>query len=137
MTQVSRKRRLKLKQDNKSYPNHLIELEISEEKQAQQPTLMRALRSRYFLVQVFEDGDVIRMSVNKTDVNPDGSWKENVSWEDLQQLKRQAGFGNHYAIEVYPRDIDIVNVANMRHIWVLEKPLKIGWSKSVEQILES
>ena len=137
MHQINRERRLKLKKDNKTYPNHLVELEISEEKQSRQPTLMRALRSRYFLVQIFEDGDVIRMSVNKTDVNNDGSWKENISWEDLQQLKRQAGYGTSYAIEVYPRDVDLVNVANMRHLWILDKPLKIGWSKSVEQILES
>jgi len=136
MQKVSRKRRLKLKKTNKTYPNNLVEIEISEEKQSQQPTLMRALRSRYYLVQIFEDGDVIRMSVNKTDVNNDGSWKENISWEDLQQLKRQAGFGARYAVEVYPRDIDLVNVANMRHLWILEKPLKIGWSKSIKQIIK-
>ena len=76
------------------------------------------------------------MSVNRTDVDNAGGWKQNISWEDMQQLKRQAGFGNHYAVEVFPRDIDIVNVANMRYLWILEKPLKIGWSKSVENILK-
>lgn len=136
MRQISRKSRLELKKNNKTFPNHLIEIEVSEEKQANNPNLLKVFRSRYYLVQVFEDGDVIRLSINKTEVNNDGSWKENIGWEDLQQLKRQAGFANHYAVEVYPRDVDLVNVANMRHIWVLENPLKIGWSKSVEQLIK-
>jgi len=136
MPQISRERRLKLKQTNKSFPDHLIEVDISDEEKTKRPNLMRVLRSRYFLAQIFEDGDAIRMSVNKTDVNHDGKCKENISWEDLQQLKRQAGFAHHYAIEVYPRDIDIVNVANMRHLFILEKPLPIGWTKNVEQILK-
>ena len=135
MRVISRKSRLELKKTNKTFPNHLIEIDVSQERREQTPNLLKAFRSRYFLVQVFEDGDYIRMSVNKTDVNNDGNWKENISWEDLQQLKRQAGFANHYAVEVFPRDIDIVNVANMRHLWVLEKPLKIGWTKSVKKIL--
>ena len=33
-------------------------------------------------------------------------------------------------------DVDVVNVANMRHVWILDKPLKIGWSKSIEKLLE-
>lgn len=89
-------------------------------------------RSRFFLVQVlgekaFGSVEVTRLSVCRTTKDTAGEWHENISWEELMRCKRQAGFGGHYAIEVYPRDRDIVNVANMRHLWVLSEPLPIGW----------
>lgn len=89
-------------------------------------------RSRQYLVQVFEERsvgflDVLRLSVNRTTRATAGGWEQNIPWEDLQRLKREAGYGDHYAIEVYPRDRDVVNVANMRHLWVLSAPLGIGW----------
>ena len=43
------------------------------------------------------------------------------------QVKREIGFGDWYALEIFPRDGDIVNVANMRHLWMLATPLSIGW----------
>jgi hypothetical protein len=30
-------------------------------------------------------------------------------------------------VEIYPRDRDIVNIANMRHLWVMAEPLALGW----------
>ena len=48
---------------------------------------------------------------------------------ELQDIKRQAGLGDYMAVEIYPKDRDIVNVANMRHLWVLRDPLQFGWRK--------
>lgn len=42
---------------------------------------------------------------------------------DLQRLKRECGRGDLDAVEVYPRDCDVVNVANMRHLFVFESCL--------------
>jgi hypothetical protein len=33
------------------------------------------------------------------------------------------------AVEVYPKDSDIVNVANMRHLWLVDDKTNIGWRK--------
>ena len=60
-------------------------------------------------------------------MNPDGRWKDDITWDELQEIKRQAGYGNQMAVEIYPDDLDIVNVANMRHLWILDEPLPIGW----------
>ena len=128
---LNRKGRQALKKANKSFPTHLVEIKKEEWPNDENKNRFKVFRSRRFFVQVFKEDDVIRLSVCRTEINPDGNWKDNITWEDLQQLKRQAGFGNHYAVEVYPRDCDIVNVANMRHIWVLEKPLDIGWNKEI------
>src|SRR5574337_974504 len=87
-----------------------------------------------FLVQVFDEGSGMRrLSVNRTLVKPGGGWREDITWEDLQAIKRQSGMGDRYAVEVYPRDVDVVNVANMRHLWVLPAPLGIGWFRRREE----
>jgi len=79
------------------------------------------LRSRAFLVQAFEEaGGVVRLSVNRTEFDErQGRWREDIAWDDLQRLKAEAGFGDRCAVEVLPPDLDVVNVANMRHIFVL------------------
>lgn len=80
-----------------------------------------------YLVQVFDEGHSLRMSVNRVTTGGDSKWDDGLSWDELQDIKGSIGRGNKYAIEVYPRDCDVVNVANMRHLWILPKMLPIGW----------
>lgn len=89
-------------------------------------------RSRGFLVQAFAEADgVTRLSVARSSVDLEtGRWKDGITWEELQEIKRQVGLGAYMAIEIFPADRDIVNVANMRHLWVLQDPLSIGWFKN-------
>lgn len=91
--------------------------------------------SRQFLVQMFDvtpfQGiDTRRISVSRVTLKNDGRWEEGVSWEELMQVKREIGFGDWYGLEIFPRDVDIVNVANMRHLWLLAVPLNLGWFHS-------
>lgn len=86
--------------------------------------------SNKYLVQVFiEDNDIIRVSINRTTKNSEGEWEDNLTWDEIQQIKTDIGAADLYAIEVYPRGRDVVNIANMRHIWLLPEPLNIGWFK--------
>lgn len=85
--------------------------------------------SRNYLVQCYEEHHgVMRLSINRTSRNK-GNWNDKITWDELQQIKRECGFGERYAIEIYPQDSEIVNVANMRHLWILPMPLPIGWRK--------
>ncbi len=119
-----------------SWPEKLTPVDPSEwpprrEGQAEYPYAV--WRSKRYLVQLYEckerfDGQrVVRLSVNYSTVGADGGWGQGMSWDELQAIKYDVGFGDRYAIEVYPRDWDVVNVANMRHLWILVKPLPIGW----------
>ncbi len=91
-------------------------------------TRIEVWRSRYFLVQVFNEGDgVFRVSVNRVQVR-DGSWADNITWDELMEIKRQIGRADAYAVEVLPPDRDIVNVAPMRHFWILPERV-VGWSR--------
>ncbi len=74
--------------------------------------------------------EVRRLSVNRVTARTVGGrsqWDADIPWEDLMRCKRDTGHDDWYAIEIYPRDRDIVNVANMRHLWLLAEPLPIGW----------
>ena len=92
----------------------------------------RLWRSRSYLVQQvackpFAGIEVRRLSVNRVTIGSSGHWDADIPWEDLQQIKRETGHADWYGVEVFPRDRDLVNVANMRHLWLLAKPLPIGW----------
>lgn len=88
--------------------------------------------SRKYLVQMFDEEpfqgvDTRRLSINRVTLKQDGHWEENLTWEELQDVKREVGFGDWYGVEIYPRDVDVVNVTNLRHLWILAKPLSLGW----------
>ena len=84
----------------------------------------------YFLVQEFkEDGGVIRLTVNTTSIGGSGRWKDGISWDALQEIKSAVGYGDRDAVEIYPRDADVVNVANMRHLWITPEPISFAWRK--------
>ncbi len=50
-------------------------------------------------------------------------------WDELQRIKSECGYGNTDAIEIYPADDDVVNVANMRHLWILDSRIPFAWRK--------
>lgn len=77
--------------------------------------------SSKYLVQVHlekppQPPGTIRLSICRTTQNGKGEWDAGLSWDELQEIKSAVGYGDHYAIEIYPRDSDIINVANMRHL---------------------
>ena len=127
---TSREQRRKLARDNAKWPSALVEIPRSQWPNPDGPQL-RVLRSRDFLVQEFlADGmALVRLSVNITAMDGD-RWRDGIPWEDLQRLKAEAGYPMHDAVEVYPRATDVVNVANMRHIWVMRELLPFAWRKA-------
>lgn len=88
-------------------------------------------RSRHFLVQCYQERDgITRLSVARSEIDTaTGRWKDGITWDELQDIKRQVGLEEYMAVEIYPADRDIINVANMRHLWVLRDPLPFGWKK--------
>lgn len=81
--------------------------------------------SREFLVQRFEYDGLIRLTINRSRIGPDGRWEQGITWDELQKVKREIGYGEVQAIEVYPPDSEIVDDANIRHLWILPEPVKV------------
>jgi hypothetical protein len=89
---------------------------------------MAVWRSRTFLVQGYQERDgIIRISVSRNELTRTGDWKAGITWDDLQRIKHEAGYGDRDAVEIYPCDEDIVDVANMRHLWILPDPCPFKW----------
>lgn len=85
-------------------------------------------RSRDFLaVGYLEKPPAIRLSVNRTLLRNDGSWVDGITWDELQAIKSECGFADRDAVEIYPRDVDLVNVANLRHLWILPATFALTW----------
>ena len=91
---------------------------------------LRVWRSRFFLVQEFAAPAPaqVRLSVSRTTLEGD-RWQEGISWDELMFVKAQAGYAAAHAVEVYPAERDIVNVANMRHLWVLQDAPVFAWRR--------
>lgn len=84
--------------------------------------------SRYFVGLWSATDGILRLTVNRVDDDPKtGRWRDGITWDELQRIKTECGFGDRDAVEVYPRDSDVINEAPMRHLWIMPEPLAWCW----------
>lgn len=93
------------------------------------PGLVAVWRSREFLAQLYDHEALRRLSVLRTSIKGD-RWADGITWDELQRVKSECGFGDVDAVEVYPADRDVVNVGNLRHLWLMEAPLPFAWRRA-------
>ncbi|WP_197090454.1 DUF7694 domain-containing protein [Cupriavidus basilensis] len=129
---TTREERRALLRENSKQPKYLVPVEGWQYSSHIPDGLIEVWRSREFLVQIFREGEgIVRASVNRTTIDASsGRWHDSISWDELQRIKREIGRGHMDAVEVYPNDSDVVNVANMRHLWIFADPLPYKWSKN-------
>ena len=88
---------------------------------------IKVFRSDTFLVQVFSDpSGYYRISVNCIS-QKHGAWRDGITWDQLQAIKKAIGYGDLCAVELYPPEKDVVNVANFRHLFILQSPPPFMW----------
>lgn len=130
---TNRQQRRQLERDNRVLPVYLREIARDGwPESAANSDLRRVWRSRYFLVQEFvaPSPAIVRLSVNRTTLAGE-RWAENITWDELQAIKNEIGYFAHAAVEVYPPVQDVVNVANMRHLWILSDVPPFAWKRSL------
>ena len=87
--------------------------------------------SKKFLVQLYDEGnDIIRISVNRVKMRPNGRWQDGITWDELFLIKNVIGFAGYCAVEVYPEQAHFINDANMRHLFVLPRRPDYAWWRS-------
>ncbi len=89
-------------------------------------------QSRDFLAMVYSDPQkdgtfITRISIQRTELQNDGTWKDGILWDEMMRVKSEIGFGDLWAVECFPPDSAVVNVANIRHIWIVPAP-DFGWN---------
>lgn len=88
----------------------------------------QVFRNRRFLATVYNENGQMRLSVCRTVVDVEtGRFAGGISWDDLQAVKSACGFGKAWAVEVFPPDKHVVDVANMRHLWILSAAPVFAW----------
>jgi len=118
-----------LKKENRKFPENLVSLpKEGWPKVLQNSRVIESWRSSGFLVQIYaEDGGIERLSVCRARIKDDGHYDDKITWEELQRLKSECGRGDKVALEIFPEDKDVVNVANMRHLWIVPIELPFIW----------
>jgi hypothetical protein len=89
-------------------------------------------RSRELIVQVYPEaqpGVICRLSIAGTTLDDTLEYTTEFTWEQLQRIKATVGYGTFDAVEIYPADEDAVNIANMRHLWVMARPVEFAWRR--------
>lgn len=65
-----------------------------------------------FRVCAFLDQNTIRLDIHRKDM------ADGLGWDILQSIKTQCGFGAFDAVEFYPREQDVLNTGNIRHLYL-------------------
>lgn len=101
-------------------PNAFVEL-AERERKIIGSVVVKAIMSRRFLVALYQKKDApLRMTVNRNKLLANGRFEDGITWDELMECKRQVGYADLCMIEIYPPDSQIVDVANMRHLWLFE-----------------
>jgi hypothetical protein len=128
---TSREQRRQLARDNAKLPKHLTVVPQGDWPlsilSASMPPIA-VFRSRSFLVQKYlaPAPAIARLSVLRTTLDGE-RWRDGITWDELQAIKNELGYFAHTAVEVYPPMRDLVDVANIRHLWGLDGPLPFAW----------
>lgn len=127
---MNRQQRRAANRENAKRPARLVEVPREEWPAHATPvSLVRVWHSRRYLVQLHDEwGGRLRLAICRTQLDATG-WQDGIAWDELQRIKAEVGFSGHWAVECYPPDGEVVNVANMRHLWLLPEPPAFGWRK--------
>lgn len=131
LPQLPQSRHVMLAAENARYGDDWVQLELPAG--ARPAHLTAAWRNRHFLVQIFDDPNgYTRLSVNRTSLlaGRDASWVDGITWDELMAAKAAVGYGDAWCAEAYPPDADVVNVANLRHLFVLPTAPAWAWEKT-------
>jgi len=78
-------------------------------------------KSDVYFAAAFDVGGVTRLSFHRLDM------KDGITWDEVQQLKHDCGYGDKDAMEFYPADDAVINTGNIRHIFIFDKPIPLVW----------
>lgn len=72
-----------------------------------------------YCVAAFDACGAIHLTVHRWDM------KDGITWDELQRIKNECGFEDRDAVEAYPRQQDVINTGNIRHLYVFEQLLPL------------
>lgn len=75
-------------------------------------------------------GEKMTISRNEWD-SKTRRYEDGITWDEIQEIKRELGYGERTGVEFFPPDSELINIANVRHIWFLPDCVMDGVLKLV------
>lgn len=75
--------------------------------------------SEEYAAAAFEDGTAIRLDICRHDL------KDGLTWDQLREIKNACGFSEYDGVEFYPRENDVINTGNIRHLYLFKEKLPL------------
>ncbi|MDU8982155.1 DUF7694 domain-containing protein [Bifidobacterium scardovii] len=91
---------------------------------------LRCWRSRDYSAMLFRDHDsgLLRLAITRVQIDKYTlEYRDGITWDALQQIKNETIGPDAWTVECYPPQHLVQNVANMRHLWILDEPPAFGW----------
>lgn len=92
--------------------------------------------SRDFMATLYKDypSTYPRLTIHRTETDRQtGTYRDGITWDELQRIKRECGFGNAWAVENFPSDDQVVGVQAIRHLWLLDQAPPFAWTEERER----
>ena len=82
--------------------------------------ILEIWRSKKYLVIVWKVPAGKKLSISRQEWNPtERRYKDGITWDEIMEIKHDIGMGNKTGIEFFPADDEVMNLANVRHIWIV------------------
>lgn len=82
------------------------------------------------MLYIDRDSGMKRLAITRVQIDRyTGEYREGISWDALQQIKNETIGEDAWAVECYPPQRYVQNVANMRHLWILDDEPRFGWKQ--------
>lgn len=82
--------------------------------------MTRIWKNNLYIVQEFPKSEgMTLLMVRRNDAAPIRSWS------DMQRIKNELMGEDRVAVEVYPAESDLIDLANMYHLWVFQEGYKL------------
>lgn len=72
-----------------------------------------------YIAAAFMDSESIRLDVFRKDL------KDGITWDELRGIKNDCGFSDFDGVEFFPREDDIINTGNARHLYLFANHLPL------------
>lgn len=84
--------------------------------------MSRIWKNNLYVVQVFpKPNGITLLMVRRNDAAPIRSWS------DMQRIKNELMGDHRVAVEIYPAESDVVDQANMYHLWVYPDGVRLSF----------
>jgi hypothetical protein len=75
--------------------------------------------SEEFIAAAFQEEKAIRLDICRLDL------QDGLTWDMLREIKNACGFADYDGIEFYPREQDVINTGNIRHLYLSKELLPL------------